>query len=81
MHQCLLVRMQLTEFFQQRNIKVPEGIELEDVATLMTKGFIVFYLLHKTYQVKPGETILFHAAAGGVGQIFCQWAKNLGVKL
>ena len=47
----------------------------------MTKGFTVFYLLHKTYPVKSGETILFHAAAGGVGQIFCQWAKSLGCKV
>tara|TARA_B100000676_G_C17820697_1_gene702466 strand:- start:285 stop:899 length:615 start_codon:yes stop_codon:yes gene_type:complete len=47
----------------------------------MTKGFTVFYLLHKTYKVQSGETILFHAAAGGVGQIFCQWAKSLGCKI
>ncbi len=59
-------------------VKVPDEIELENVVTLMTKGFTVFYLLHKTYPVKSGETILFHAAAGGVGQIFCQWAKSLG---
>ena len=44
----------------------------------MTKGLTTFYLLHKTYPVKSGETILFHAAAGGVGQIFGQWAKTLG---
>jgi len=44
----------------------------------MTKGLTVFYLLHKTYPVKSGQTILFHAAAGGVGQIFGQWAKSLG---
>ena len=62
----------------QKLIKVPNAIELENVVTLMTKGFTVFYLLHKTYPVKSGETILFHAAAGGVGQIFCQWAKSLG---
>ena len=43
----------------------------------MTKGLTTFYLLHKTYPVKSGETILFHAAAGGVGQIFGQWAKSL----
>ena len=59
-------------------IKVPDGIDLEIVASLMTKGLTTFYLLHKTYKVKSGETILFHAAAGGVGQIFCQWAKSLG---
>ena len=47
----------------------------------MTKGLTTFYLLHKTYPVKSGETILFHAAAGGVGQIFGQWAKSLGCKV
>ena len=47
----------------------------------MTKGLTTFYLLHKTYPVSSGETILFHAAAGGVGQIFCQWAKSLGCKV
>ena len=57
-------------------VKVPDGIDLEVVATLMTKGLTTFYLLHKTYPVKSGQTILFHAAAGGVGQIFCQWAKS-----
>ena len=65
-------------FPTKKLVKVPEGIELENVVTLMTKGITTFYLLHKTYPVKSGETILFHAAAGGVGQIFCQWAKSLG---
>ena len=65
-------------FPTKKLIKVPNEIDLENVVTLMTKGFTVFYLLHKTYPVKSGETILFHAAAGGVGQIFCQWAKSLG---
>jgi len=65
-------------FPTKKLVKVPSEIELENVVTLMTKGFTVFYLLHKTYPVKSGETILFHAAAGGVGQIFCQWAKSLG---
>ena len=59
-------------------VKVPDGIDLGIVAAIMTKGLTTFYLLHKTYKVKSGETILFHAAAGGVGQIFCQWAKSLG---
>ncbi len=65
-------------FPTKKLVKVPNEISLENVVTLMTKGFTVFYLLHKTYPVKSGETILFHAAAGGVGQIFCQWAKSLG---
>ena len=62
-------------------VKVPEGIDLQIAACIMTKGLTTFYLLHKTYPVTSGETILFHAAAGGVGQIFCQWAKSLGVKV
>ena len=62
-------------------VKVPDNIDLEIAATLMTKGLTTFYLLHKTYPVKTGQTILFHAAAGGVGQIFGQWAKSLGCKI
>ena len=62
-------------------VKVPDDIDLTLAATLMTKGLTTFYLLHKTYPVSSGQTILFHAAAGGVGQIFCQWAKSLGCKV
>ena len=62
-------------------VKVPNEVDLTLAATLMTKGLTAFYLLYKTYPVSPGETILFHAAAGGVGQIFCQWAKSLGCKV
>ena len=65
-------------FPTKKLVKVPEGIELENVVTLMTKGITTFYLLHKTFPVKSGDTILYHAAAGGVGQILCQWAKSLG---
>ena len=62
-------------------VKVPDGIDLQIAATLMTKGLTTFYLLHKTYPVTSGQTVLFHAAAGGVGQIFGQWAKSLGCKV
>ena len=62
-------------------VKVPDNIDLNIVGTLMTKGLTAFYLLYKTYAVKSGETILCHAAAGGVGQILCQWAKSIGVKV
>ena len=62
-------------------VKIPKEIDFEIAATLMTKGLTTFYLLHKTHVVTSNETILFHAAAGGVGQIFCQWAKSLGCKL
>ena len=62
-------------------VKVPAEISFEIAATLMTKGLTTYYLLFKTYSVSSNETILFHAAAGGVGQIFCQWAKSLGCKV
>ncbi len=62
-------------------VKVPDDIDLEQISSAMTKGMTTFYLLHKTYVPKEGETILFHAAAGGVGQFFCQWAKSLGLKV
>jgi len=62
-------------------VKIPEEISFEVAATLMTKGLTAYYLLYKTYPVSSNETILFHAAAGGVGQIFCQWAKSLGCKI
>ena len=62
-------------------VKVPTEIGLEVAATIMTKGLTTHYLLHKTYPVKASDTILYHAAAGGVGQIFCQWAKSIGCKV
>ena len=62
-------------------VKVPQEIDLNIAAAVMTKGLTTYYLLYKTYPVSGDETILFHAAAGGVGQIFCQWAKSLGCKV
>ncbi len=62
-------------------VKIPEGISHKLAATLMTKGLTTNYLLTKTYNLKAGETILFHAAAGGVGQIFAQWANSIGAKV
>ena len=62
-------------------VKVPEGISHELAATLMTKGLTTNYLITKTYKLKAGETVLFHAAAGGVGQIFAQWANSIGAKV
>ena len=60
---------------------LPDGISFEQAAASFLKGLTVYYLLRKTYQIKPGEPFLFHAAAGGVGLIACQWAKALGAKL
>ena len=68
-------------FLASKIVKIPNGVDLELAATLMTKGLTTYYLLHQTYKVKSGETVLFHAAAGGVGQIFGQWAKSLGCKV
>ena len=59
-------------------VRLPDGISDEQGAAMMLKGCTAQYLLRRTYTVKPGETILIHAAAGGVGLIACQWAKHLG---
>jgi len=59
-------------------VPIPEGIPDEVAAAVMLKGMTVRYLIRGTYPVKAGETILFHAAAGGVGLIACQWLKALG---
>ena len=61
-----------------RLLKLPEGIDDKTAAAMMLKGLTVQYLIRQTYRVKPGDTILLHAAAGGVGQILSQWAKHLG---
>jgi NADPH2:quinone reductase len=62
-----------------RMVKLPQGISEEQAASMMLKGLTVHYLIHTTYPVKNGETVLWHAAAGGVGLIACQWLKSLGV--
>ena len=62
-------------------VKLPRGIGFDQAASMMLKGLTVQYLFRQTYRLQGGETILFHAAAGGVGLIACQWAKALGVKL
>jgi NADPH:quinone reductase len=62
-----------------RLVKIPEGISDEQAASMLLKGMTVHYLIHRTYPVKAGDTVLWHAAAGGVGLIACQWLKALGV--
>lgn len=57
---------------------IPEGVSDEEAAAMMLKGMTAQYLLRQTFRLEPGQTILFHAAAGGVGLIACQWAKALG---
>ncbi len=77
----------LGSYSEERNIpekiavKIPDGVTHKIAASIMTKGLTVFYLLNKTFKVNARNIILFHAAAGGVGQIFSQWAKSIGCKL
>lgn len=59
-------------------VALPEGISYEAAASMLLKGLTAEYLLHRTYKVKPGDTILVHAAAGATGLILCQWGKALG---
>ncbi|MFL5197742.1 MAG: quinone oxidoreductase family protein [Microvirga sp.] len=59
-------------------VKLPDSVDYDTAAAMMLKGMTVQYLLRRTFAVKPGDTILFHAAAGGVGLIATQWAKHLG---
>jgi NADPH2:quinone reductase len=61
-----------------RLVKLPEGISEEMAASMTLKGMTVQYLIHRTYAVKSGDTVLWHAAAGGVGTIACQWLKAIG---
>ena len=59
-------------------VKIPAGVSDQQAASMMLKGMTAQYLIRRTFRVKPGDTILMHAAAGGVGSIVCQWAKHLG---
>ena len=61
-----------------RVVKIPDGVTDRQAASMMLKGMTAQYLIRHTHTVKSGDTILFHAAAGGVGLILCQWAKHLG---
>jgi NADPH:quinone reductase len=71
-------------YAEQRNVeaaqlvKLPANVSYEQAAALMLKGLTAQYLLRQTYRVQKGNTILVHAAAGGVGQLLCQWGKHLG---
>lgn len=64
-----------------RLVVIPDGVSDEQAAAMMLKGMTAEYLLRRTFPVKPGQTVLYHAAAGGVGLIFGQWARELGVTL
>ena len=62
-------------------LHLPKDLDEKEVAALLMKGMTAHYLLHRTYAVQPGDTILVHAAAGGMGLILCQWAKALGATI
>jgi NADPH2:quinone reductase len=65
----------------EKLVKLPEAVDFAQAAALMLQGLTAQYLLHRTYKVKAGDTILVHAAAGGVGLLLCQWAKHLGANV
>ena len=65
----------------ERMVKIPAGIDDRTAAAMMLKGLTAQYLLRRTYRVKDGDTVLVHAAAGGVGLILCQWARHLGARV
>ena len=62
----------------EKLVKIPNGVDDQTAAAMMLKGLTAWYLCRRTYRVKEGDTIVVHAAAGGVGQILCQWTKSLG---
>ena len=66
---------------EEKLVTVPEGISDEIASCILLKGITSEYLLHRSYAVKKGDKVLFHAAAGGVGQILCQWANALGCEV
>lgn len=60
---------------------LPDGISFEEAAAIMLQGMTVEYLFHRVWPLEPGQSVLFHAAAGGVGLIACQWARSEGIRL
>ena len=69
------------DFPEDKLIKIPDYLNDDDVASILLKGMTVEYLFERLYKIKKNEFILFHAAAGGVGLIACQWAKSIGCKM
>jgi len=64
-----------------RVVPVPDGVDAEVAAAILLKGLTAWYLLHRTHRIRPGETVLVHAAAGGVGTLLCRWAAALGARV
>jgi NADPH:quinone reductase len=72
---------EIRDFPEEKLIGIPEFLENDDVASILLQGMTVEYLFERLYKIKKNEFILFHAAAGGVGLIACQWAKSIGCKM
>ena len=72
---------QIRDYPSEKIFKISQEISDDDAASILLKGMTVEYLFNRTYKIKRGETILFHAAAGGVGLIACQWARAIGCKI
>lgn len=72
---------QVRNYPADKLLHLPDGLDDKQVAALLMKGMTAHYLLHRTYKVQPGDTILVHAAAGGMGLILCQWARALGATI
>jgi NADPH2:quinone reductase len=68
-------------FPAERTVKIPDGISDEQAAAMMLRGLTVWYLLHEIRPIKAGETVLLHAAAGGIGLLLAQWARHLGINV
>src|SRR5262249_47004123 len=62
-------------------VRVPAGVDLETAAAVLFKGLTAEYLLHRAHTVRAGDTLLVHAAAGGVGSLLCQWGRHLGARV
>lgn len=65
----------------EKLVKLPDAIDFKTAASMMLQGLTAYFLLHRTFKVQAGQTILIHAAAGGVGQILCQWANHIGCQV
>ena len=72
---------EIRDYPSDNAFKIPNSINDDDAATILLKGMTVEYLFNRTYKIKKGEVVLFHAGAGGVGLVACQWAKAVGCKL
>jgi len=72
---------EIRDFPEEKLIAIPDFIENDEIASILLQGMTVEYLFERLYKIKNNEIILFHAAAGGVGLIACQWAKSVGCKM